>query len=60
MREIKPRYDTDNYNAIKLKSFKDEVDILPGWPQGGRIRIEQRDPLPLAITSIIPELDISG
>lgn len=60
MVEIKPRYESDAYDPIQLKSFKDEVDILPGWPQGGKIRIEQRDPLPLTITSIIPELDISG
>tara|TARA_R110000744_G_scaffold380326_3_gene500755 strand:+ start:19041 stop:21344 length:2304 start_codon:yes stop_codon:yes gene_type:complete len=60
MAEIKPRFDTDGYNAINLKSSKSEVSILPGWPQGGKIRIEQRDPLPLTITSIIPELDISG
>jgi hypothetical protein len=60
MAEIKPRFDTDGYGAIALKSFKAEVNILPGWPQGGKIRIEQRDPLPLTITSIIPELDISG
>lgn len=60
MFEIKPRYDSDGYDPMDLRSLKEEVSIDPGWPQGGKIRIEQRDPLPLTITSIIPELDISG
>lgn len=60
MFEIKPRYDSDGYDPMELRSLKEEVNIDPGWPQGGKIRIEQRDPLPLTITSIIPELDISG
>lgn len=60
MEEIKPRLESDSYNPIKLNSYKQSVAMLPGWSRGGKIRIEQRDPLPLAITSIIPELDISG
>lgn len=60
MEEIKPRLESDSYNPIKLNSYKQSVAILPGWSRGGKIRIEQRDPLPLAITSVIPELDISG
>lgn len=60
MAEIKPRFNSDNYGAIALKSYKASVRISPGWSKGGKLRIEQRDPLPLTITSIIPELDISG
>ena len=59
MVEIKPRYDSDGYDAMKLQSIKAEVIINSNWQQTGGLRIEQRDPMPLAITSIIPELDLS-
>jgi hypothetical protein len=60
MVEIKPRYDSDNYGAIVLKSFKEELIINSNWQQTGGLRIEQRDPMPMTITSIIPELDLSA
>ena len=59
MYEIKPRYDSDFYAAIDLKSFKQQVTIDSGWDRGGRIRIEQRSPLPLNILSVISDVDIS-
>lgn len=59
MLEIKPRFDTDNYDAIALKTFKQEIYIEPQWSKGGGIRIEQRAPFPLAILSVIPEVDVS-
>ena len=58
--EIKPRFDSDGYNAIALKSYKQEVTIDPGWSKGGGIRIEQRSPLPMAILSVIPRVDVGG
>jgi hypothetical protein len=58
MFEIKPRFDSDQYNSIALKTFKQEVIIHPQWSLGGGIRIEQRDPLPLAILAIVPEVNI--
>jgi hypothetical protein len=60
MLEIKPRFDDDGYDAIALKTYKPEIYIQPEWSKGGRIRIEQRDPLPLSITSIIPNVTIGG
>jgi hypothetical protein len=58
MIEIKPRFDSDGYNSIALKTFKQEVIIDPQWNQGGGIRVEQRDPLPLAILAIVPEVSV--
>ena len=59
MIEIKPRFQSDGYETIELKTFKQAVDIAPGWSQGGGIRIEQRSPLPLTILSVIPKIDVS-
>lgn len=58
MREVKPRYDSDNYGAIVLKSGKEKISNEPEWGSTGGLRIEQRAPLPLAITSIIPDVDV--
>lgn len=58
MVEIKPRFDSDQYNPIALKTFKQEVIIDPQWNLGGGIRIEQRDPLPLAILAVVPEVSV--
>jgi hypothetical protein len=60
MTEIKPRYDTDDYNTIQTKTYKTEVIIDDQWNKSGGVRIEQRSPLPLAILSVIPEVDIGG
>lgn len=58
MIEIKPRFESDGYDAIALKDFKQEIDISPAWSRGGGIRIEQRSPFPLAILSVIPSVDV--
>ena len=60
MVEIKPRFDSDGYDSIMLKTYKAEVFIQPDWNQGGGVRVEQRDPLPLSILSVIPQVDIGG
>jgi hypothetical protein len=60
MFEIKPRFDSDGYNSIALKTYKGDVIIDPLWSQGGGVRIEQRAPLPMAILSVIPEVSIGG
>jgi len=56
--EIKPRFESDDYGVIPLRTFKQEVIIDPQWSKGGGVRIEQRDPLPMAILSVIPEVDV--
>ena len=60
MREIKPRYDADFYDPIEPRTFKPEIFIEPHWSKGGGLRIEQRDPLPFAILSVIPRVDVGG
>ena len=60
MREIKPRLDSDGYDPIALKTYKQEVFIDAQWSKGGGVRIEQRAPLPMAILSIIPQVDVGG
>lgn len=58
--EIKPRFDSDGYGPIQLKTFKQDVFIPPHWNKGGGIYVEQRAPLPLTILSISPEYDVGG
>ena len=60
MNEIKPRFDSDDYDAIELKTYKQEIFIEPQWSKGGGLRIEQRSPLPMSILSIIPQIDVGG
>lgn len=60
MFEIKPRFDSDGYDPIALKTYKAEVHIEPQWSAGGGLRIEQRDPLPFAVLSVIPTIDVGG
>tara|TARA_R110000737_G_scaffold73663_1_gene102520 strand:+ start:3706 stop:6027 length:2322 start_codon:yes stop_codon:yes gene_type:complete len=60
MSEIKPRFDDDNYDPVALKTYKQEVFIQPQWSKGGGLRIEQRAPLPMAILSVIPQVDVGG
>lgn len=60
MSEIKPRFDADNYDPIALRTYKQEVFIQPQWSKGGGLRIEQRLPSPMAILSVIPQIDIGG
>lgn len=60
LNEIKPRFESDGYSAISLKTYKQEVSIDPLWSKGGGVRIEQRSPLPLSILSVIPQVDIGG
>lgn len=59
-REIKPRFEADGYDPIALRTYKQEVLIEPEWNRGGGVRIEQRAPLPMAILSVIPRIDVGG
>lgn len=58
--EIKPRFDLDGYDAIILKTYQQEVFIQSQWSKSGGVRIEQRAPLPIAILSVIPQVDVGG
>jgi hypothetical protein len=58
MVEMKPRFVDYGYDAIPLRTIKDEVFVQSEWNQGGGLRIEQRIPMPMAILSIIPDVDV--
>lgn len=58
--EIKPRFDSDNYDAIALKSFEQRISISSDWNDYAQVVVEQRTPMPLAITALTPEFDIGG
>lgn len=58
--EIKPRFDTDGYDAIALKTYQQEVFVQSQWGKSGGVRVEQRAPLPMAILSVIPQVDVGG
>jgi hypothetical protein len=60
MQELIPRDDSFDYGVPPLRTYKDDVEMSADWNQGGGVRVEQRDPLPMAILAVIPELDISG
>lgn len=58
--EIKPRFQSDSYDTIALKTSEVKVAILPDWNSDGQILVRQIDPLPLSILSITPEFDIGN
>lgn len=60
MIEIKPRFDSDGYNTIALKTFEQRVNITPDWNDDGSVIVQQRDPLPMTILAVTPEFDIGG
>lgn len=58
--EIPPRRDSDGYDPIPLRSFTQEINVQPTWSEGGRVAIRQDAPLPMAILTITPSLDVGG
>lgn len=60
IREIKPRFESDNYDTMPLRSFKQDIHIEPMWEKSGAVRIEQRSPLPISILSVIPDVSVGG
>jgi hypothetical protein len=58
--EFKARSDADNYDAVSLTTTKQQIFVQPQWSKSGSVRIEQRSPLPLAVLSITPRVDIGG
>lgn len=60
LREIRPRFTSDGYDTIPLKSFIQRINIAADWSDDAQLRIVQKDPLPLSILAIIPEVDIGG
>ena len=60
MTEIKPRYDSDDYDAIALYTRAERVTIDADWNDDGKVVLQQRDPLPMSVTTITPEFDVGG
>tara|TARA_R110000803_G_scaffold4054_6_gene13890 strand:- start:3645 stop:5492 length:1848 start_codon:yes stop_codon:yes gene_type:complete len=60
LQEFKPRFVSDGYETVALRSYDMKINASPEWNEGGQIRIVQRDPLPLSILAIIPEVDVGG
>lgn len=60
MFEIKPRFDSDGYDTIQLKSQQFDVNISKQWRRGGGIRVEQNTPMPMGILAVIPDVDVSS
>lgn len=58
MIEMLPRFISDGYGPVTLKSYKHDVVIPSEWAKTGAVRIEQRSPYPMAILSIIPEVNV--
>lgn len=60
MKEIPPRLESDGYGAPALRTGDQEIIVEAGWSEDGKVRIEQRDPLPMAILGITPDVVVGG
>lgn len=55
------RVEGSSYDApVRLQDGLLEVPITTGWSIDGSVAIRQKAPLPLTITSIIPEVEVGG
>ena len=39
---------------------KIEIPIKSGWNIGGRVHLRQRDPLPLSVLAVVPNVEVGG
>lgn len=58
--EYKQRTDEDMGEPTRLYSGVLRMNIQAGWNRGGRVRVVQRDPLPVSILSILPVVTAGG
>jgi hypothetical protein len=56
--EIKPRFESDNYDDIALRSYEFRQTMGGGWTSGGRVFFRQSDPVPATILAIAPEVAV--
>jgi hypothetical protein len=59
MIEFKPRYEAFGYGPIPLSTNKENVLVEPSWELGGGLRVQQSNPMPMAVLSVIPSVDVS-
>jgi len=45
---------------LSLITADKDVTMSPSWNKGGQIVIQQRDPLPMTVLGIIPDVIIGG
>lgn len=60
MREYKQRKTEAWGEAIQLYTGDIHISMTPKWTDLGQIVIEQRDPLPMSILAVIPEVSIGN
>ncbi len=60
LKEWKQRRASDNYGVIPLFTGKFEVSIPSTWNTGGRVFLRQKDPCPLTVLNVIPNVSIGG
>lgn len=58
--EWKQRTASDGYGTIPVFTGKVTVPIRASWNKGGRVFLRQRDPLPLSILNVTPNVQIGG
>ena len=60
MVEIKPRIDEELGDPPAL--FTGEIAVVPtsGWERDGSFCIQQRDPLPMTLLSVVLEVSVGG
>jgi hypothetical protein len=57
--EIPARFQGDGYEALGLRTFKQDVTLDGNWERGLRVRIEQRSPMPMTILAVTPDVEFS-
>ena len=58
--EYAQRQVEDEYSLIPGLTGKVDIPIKASWNLGGRVHFRQRDPLPLTILAVIPNLEVGG
>lgn len=58
--EFQQRDVADEYGMIESVTGKIEIPIKSGWNVGGRVHLRQRDPLPLSVLAIVPNVELGG
>jgi hypothetical protein len=57
--EYKQRSQSHGYDAVPAENDDITVIVPPDWTKKGRIYIQQRDPLPATILSIVPDISFA-
>lgn len=58
--EIKQRDISDDYGNIPLLSGKESIPLQDTWQGNGRVVVVQKDPLPITVLALIPQMNVGG